>query len=188
MMGISPPLAPITRPPGSLGGLFAAGLYSAVALTVAFATSADWSDDATGWNAGQLALVAELSGDHVTIRPGRPADYATLLVACLAGGRLPGPVIDHWALDGEDAPVLVNDDQEERSCRFVFVHRDRLAATTAFGATRGAAADAAATLLSTHLGRLVAERSVPKAVVGRQGSRTIQRPSEAHSSMPWKRA
>ena len=87
--------------------------------------SADWSDDGPRRDAGQLALVAELSGDHVTIRPGWAADYAMLLVACLAGGRLPGPVIDHWAFNGEDASILVNDDQEE--WRRGFVHIAKLA-------------------------------------------------------------
>jgi hypothetical protein len=47
-------------------------------------------------------------------------------------------------LDGEDAPVIVNDDQEERSCGSgSFTVADWR--TTAFGATRGGAADAAAT-------------------------------------------
>ena len=76
-------------------------------------------------NAGQLALSAELCGDHVTIRPGWAANYATLLVACLAGGRLPRSVIDHWAFNGEDAPILVDDDQEE--WRRGFVHITKLA-------------------------------------------------------------
>ena len=87
--------------------------------------SADWSDDATGWNAGQLALAKELRGDHVTIRASWAANYVTLLVACLAGSRLPGPVIDHWAFNGEDASILADDDQEE--WRRGFVHITKLA-------------------------------------------------------------
>jgi hypothetical protein len=38
-----------------------------------------------------------------------------------AGGRLPGSVIDHWAFDGEDAPILVDNDQEEWPRGFVHI-------------------------------------------------------------------
>ena len=111
------PGSAITRPRFRWGGLFLRFIRPMA--------STDWSNDATRWNAGQLALVEELSGDHVTIRPCWAANYAMLLVACLAGSRLPGPVIDHWAFNGEDASILVNDDQEE--WRRGFVHITELA-------------------------------------------------------------
>ena len=181
------PLRSARTSPGS--GLFSLPrLYSAVDFSVALRRQPTGLTMLPGGTPASLRLSRNSAAIMSRSAPADPQTMRRCWSRALRAADCQGRSSIIGPSDGEDAPVLVNDDQEERSCRFVFVHRDRLAATTAFGATRGAAADAAATLLSTHLGRLVAERSVPKAVVGRQGSRTIQRPSEAHSSMPWKRA
>ena len=89
--------------------------------------SAHRSDDTTGGDAGQLALAIELRGDRITIRPTGAANNLTLLVACLAGGGLPGSVVGHWAFDGEDTPILVDDDQKEWPRGFIIVHDTKLA-------------------------------------------------------------
>ena len=66
-------------------------------------TSTDWSDDTTRWNTGQLTLAAELCGDRITIWSGRAANYATVLVfACLAWGRLPGPIFSIGRASGAE--------------------------------------------------------------------------------------
>jgi hypothetical protein len=77
----------------------------------------DRSQDAAGWNAGQVVGATELSGECVAIGAGRSAGDAVLMMARLAGGGFPRPVVGHRALDAEDAAVVVGDDQEERRGR-----------------------------------------------------------------------
>jgi len=79
----------------------------------------DRSDDAPRWDAGQLVRAAELGGECIAIRTRRTANYPVLLVACLASGGPPGAIVGHRTLDGEDAARFVDDDQEERSPRFI---------------------------------------------------------------------
>src|ERR1700749_4677508 len=89
--------------------------------------SARRSDNAARGNAGQLALAMELCGDRITIRPSGAANNLTLLVECLAGGGLPGPVVGHWAFEGEHPPTLVDKDQEKRPRGLVIGHQATLA-------------------------------------------------------------
>jgi hypothetical protein len=108
--------ASITRRPGSLGrSFFALSAFN-------FITSTDRSDDTTRWNTGQLTLAAEHCGDRITLCPGRAANDVACVLTRLACGRLPGSGIGHWTFEREDASILVDDDQEERLRRFVFVH------------------------------------------------------------------
>ena len=57
---------------------------------------------------------AILGCQRVAIGTGRATHDAALLVAREGGGFVPGPVVGHRAFDGEKAPVVVGDDEEER--------------------------------------------------------------------------
>ena len=56
---------------------------------------------------------AILGRQRVAIGAGRAAHDATLMVAGIAGGFVPGPVVGHRAFDGEHAAVVVGDDEVE---------------------------------------------------------------------------
>jgi hypothetical protein len=79
--------------------------------------SSVWPHDAAGWNAAHIVHLLEFVGETVAIRAGRTAHDTTVLFARSAGGQVPGAVIGHWTLDGEQAGIEVGDDEEERSGR-----------------------------------------------------------------------
>lgn len=63
-------------------------------------------------------LALKLSGERVTVRAGGTADDVPLLiVAGMAGGIVPWPVVGHRTFDAKEPPVMVGDDQEERDGR-----------------------------------------------------------------------
>ena len=67
------------------------------------------------------------SGKCIPIRAGRPAHNARAkLVASMARGILPGPVIGHWPSDAKEPLIVVGDDEEERRGLFghAAAHRD----------------------------------------------------------------
>lgn len=66
-------------------------------------------------HAGQPVCLAELGGERVPITAGWAACYEPLmLIAGRPSRSFPGSIVGHWTLNGEDAPVVVNDDEEER--------------------------------------------------------------------------
>jgi len=84
--------------------------------------SSEWPHDATRRNAGELVGRPVFGGERITIRAGRPAGDACLIVAGLPGGFGPGPGVGHRALDREESTVVVSDDQEKRCIRFRVRH------------------------------------------------------------------
>jgi hypothetical protein len=69
--------------------------------------------DTSRRHAGHLVRLAGLRRECVAIRAARAAHDAVVIVARLASGILPRPVIGHRAFDGEHAAVVVGDDQVE---------------------------------------------------------------------------
>jgi hypothetical protein len=84
-------------------------------------------------SSGELVGFPVSSGERITVRAGRSTHDVSLMVARIPGGVIPWPVADHQALDGEEARVMVGEDDEERQGRSV-VQRDRLG--TAFPGPR----------------------------------------------------
>jgi hypothetical protein len=74
------------------------------------------SHDTSRRRTGQLVGFAELGGELVTLRTGRPAHNVELaMIADMASQFVvPGPVVSHRLFDGEEAAVIVGDDEEER--------------------------------------------------------------------------
>ena len=63
----------------------------------------------------QLVGFTELGGELVMIRTGRPAHHVELaMIADMASEVVPGPVVSHRPFDGEEAAVIVGNDEEER--------------------------------------------------------------------------
>jgi hypothetical protein len=62
-------------------------------------------------------------GERVTIRAGRAAHDVPLVVTGIPGGVVPCPIIGHRAFNGEEAPVIVGNDEEIRLGRAVVGHR-----------------------------------------------------------------
>ena len=74
-----------------------------------------WPHDASRWNAGELLYAAILGRQRVAIRSCRAArDAPLMLIPGIAGGGVPWPVVSHRPFDGEEAAVIVGDDEEER--------------------------------------------------------------------------
>ena len=74
-----------------------------------------WPQNAPRRNAGKFSGALEFGGKCVSIRAGRAAhDASTELVARMAGGILPGPIIGHWSFDRKEPSIVVGDDEEER--------------------------------------------------------------------------
>lgn len=74
-----------------------------------------WFDDASRRDPGQLVGLPIFGGERVAIRAGWPALDVPLAVPGAAGGRLPRLILGHRPFDREEAPIVVGDDQEERS-------------------------------------------------------------------------
>jgi hypothetical protein len=74
------------------------------------------------------------SGERITIWAGRAANDLTLIVAGMPGGLVPWPDVGHRAFDGEEASVMVDNDQKERLGRWRVGHEAILSrlALTAF--------------------------------------------------------
>jgi hypothetical protein len=78
-----------------------------------------WPHDAPRRNTGKFFGTLEFSGKCVPIRAGRPEHNAQAkLVASMASGILPGPVIGHWPFDAKEPLIVVGDDKEERCGMF----------------------------------------------------------------------
>jgi hypothetical protein len=79
--------------------------------------------DRARWHAWQPVRLTELPGERFPVGAAWAANYAALLpVASVLGCGLPGPIVGHWPLDGEDAPVLIDNDEEERLARLGLGH------------------------------------------------------------------
>ena len=71
-------------------------------------------------------LALKVGGERVTVRTGRTAnDVPLLIVAGMAGGAVPWPVVGHRTFDAKELPVMVGDDQEECGGR-VWIGHDAL--------------------------------------------------------------
>ncbi len=71
--------------------------------------------DAPRRNASKFFGTLEFSGKCVPIHTRWAADDARAkLVASMASGILPGPVIGHWPFDGKEPLIVVGDDKEKR--------------------------------------------------------------------------
>jgi hypothetical protein len=71
--------------------------------------------DAAWWSAGQLLVGFSIfGGERFTIRAGRATHDVPLMVARIPGGFVPWPIVGHGAFDGEEALVMVGEDEEER--------------------------------------------------------------------------
>ena len=69
----------------------------------------------------------------VAIHAGRAAHDAVLVVAGVAGGLVPWPVVSHWTFDGEHAAVVVGDDEEEWLAGLIWGHGSSLRAVVGRG-------------------------------------------------------
>ena len=74
-----------------------------------------WSYDAPRRNTGKFFGALEFGGERISIRAGWAAhDAPAKLVASMARGILPGPVIGHRPFDAKEPLIVVDDDKEER--------------------------------------------------------------------------
>ncbi len=79
--------------------------------------------DAPWRNADELFGALEFDGESVSLRAGWAACNAPAeLVARMARGIDPRPVVGHRAFDAKEASIVVCDDEEER--RWLFGHCD----------------------------------------------------------------
>jgi len=63
-------------------------------------------------------LALKVGGERVTVGADRTADDVPLLiVAGMASGLVPSPVVGHRTFDAKEPPVVVGEDQEERGRR-----------------------------------------------------------------------
>jgi len=76
--------------------------------------SSAWPQDASWRNASEFVGALVFSGERITVQAGRAAHDVPLIVAGMPGSLVPWPDIGHRAFDGEEAPVMVDDNQEER--------------------------------------------------------------------------
>jgi len=68
-------------------------------------------------------LALKVGGEGVTVQAGWTADDVPLLiVAGMACGLVPSPVVGHRAFDAKEPPIVVGDDQEEWGRRFGVGH------------------------------------------------------------------
>jgi hypothetical protein len=76
----------------------------------------------TAWRGtGEFFGALKFDGEGVSIRAGRAADDTSIeLIAGVASGVLPGPIVGHWPFDAEEPLIVVGDDEEER--RGLFGH------------------------------------------------------------------
>jgi hypothetical protein len=65
-------------------------------------------------SSGELVGFPVSGGERVTIRAGRAIHDVPLMVARIPGGVIPWLVVGHQAFDGEEVPVMVGEDDEER--------------------------------------------------------------------------
>jgi hypothetical protein len=74
-----------------------------------------WPHDAAGRHASYYLVRAAILGrQRVAIGTARATGDMALVVAGLAGGCLPAPVVGHRTFDREHAAVVVGDNQVER--------------------------------------------------------------------------
>jgi hypothetical protein len=80
-------------------------------------------EDAPWRNTGKFFGAMEFDGECVSIRAGWAAhDAPEELVASMARGIGPGPVIGHRAFDAKASLIVIGDDEEERP--WLFGHCD----------------------------------------------------------------
>ena len=74
-----------------------------------------WPQDAPRRNTGKFFGALKLGGERVSIRAGRPTQDASVkLVASMARGINPRPVVGHRAFDAKEPLIEVGNDEEER--------------------------------------------------------------------------
>jgi hypothetical protein len=77
--------------------------------------------DAPRRNAGKLLGTLEFDGECASIRADRAThDLPVKLIASMASGILPGPVVGHRSFNGKESLIVIGNDEEER--RGLFGH------------------------------------------------------------------
>jgi hypothetical protein len=74
-----------------------------------------WPHDAPRRNTGKFFGAVKFHGERVTIRAGWAARNAPAkLVASMARGSVPWPVVGHRTFDAKEPLIVVGDDEEKR--------------------------------------------------------------------------
>jgi hypothetical protein len=71
--------------------------------------------DAPRGNTGKFFGALEFKRERGSIQAGRPAhDAPVKLLARMAHGIDPGPIVSHWPFDAKEPLIAVGDDEEKR--------------------------------------------------------------------------
>ncbi len=83
------------------------------------------SYNGAGRDASKPVFAAIFGCQRIAVGAGRAASDLAVTAAGLASGRLPRPVVRHWAFDGEHTAIVVGDDEVERlAVRVVSGHEE----------------------------------------------------------------